>query len=94
MALAIFASLMMSVSTRLRVGCIRNLAPKQARHHFDAGQRVLYLVRDDGRHFTDRSQPVAQPLTLLELLDARQVLEEHRRADRRSPSSSRTSASV
>ena len=49
-------------------------------HHFDAGQRVLDLVRDRGGHLAERRQPIAQAFALLELLDARQVLEEQRRA--------------
>ena len=53
-------------------------------HHLDAGQRVLDFVRDRRRHFPERRQPIAQPLALLELFDARQILEEQRRAgDRR-----------
>ena len=49
-------------------------------HDFDAGERVLDLVRDRRGHLAERRQPIAQPLALLELLDARQVLEEERRA--------------
>ena len=66
---------------RLRIGCVRNLSPQQTGHHLDSGERVLDLVRDDCRHLTDGRQPVAEPLALFQLLDARQVLEEHRRAD-------------
>ena len=66
---------------RLRVGCIRNLAAQQAGHHLDAGERVLDLVSDDRGHLADGRQPVAKPLALFQLLDARQVLEEHRGAD-------------
>ena len=70
------------VEQRLRVGRVRDAPPQQAGHHLDARQRVLHLVRDGGRHLAERRQPVAQPLALLELLDAREVLEEQRRAAR------------
>ena len=65
----------------LRVGRLGQLPLQQAGHDFDAGQRVLHFVRDRRRHLAERGQPVAQALALLELLDARQVLEEQRRAD-------------
>ena len=81
MALAILASLMMSVSTACASGDVGNLPAQQTGHDLDAGQRILHLVRDGGRHLADGREPVAKPLTLFELLDARQVLEEHRRAD-------------
>ena len=71
----------MSVSTVCASGDVGNLAAQQTGHHLDAGERVLHLVRDHGRHLADGGEPVAQPLAFLELLDARQVLEEHRRAD-------------
>ena len=80
MALAILASLMMSASDRLRVGRVGQLALEQPGHHLDAGERVLDLVGDRGGHLAERGEPVAQPLALFELLDARQVLEEQRRA--------------
>ena len=67
---------------RLRVLRIGHLAAQQAGHHLDAGQRILQLVRDAGGHLAERRQPIAQPLALFELLDLRQVLEEHHRADR------------
>ena len=66
---------------RLRVLRVGHLAAEQSRHHFDPGERVLQLVRDAGGHFTERRQPIAQPLLLLDLLDAREVLEEHHGAD-------------
>ena len=81
MALAIFASLMMSARIGLRVGRVGQLPLEQAGHHLDAGERVLDLVRDRRRHLAERRQPVAQALALFELLDAGQVLEEERRAD-------------
>ena len=64
----------------LRVG---HLAAQKSRHHFDASQWILQLVRDPGRHLAERSQAIAQPLALLELFDSGQVLEEQDRADRR-----------
>jgi hypothetical protein len=39
-------------------------------------------VRDAGRHFAKRRQPVAKPLALFTLLHEREVLEKHHRADR------------
>ena len=45
-------------------------------------KRVLQLVGDAGGHLAERREPVAQPLAFLELLDLREVLEEHHRADR------------
>ena len=80
MALAILASLMMSREDRLRVRRLGQLPLQDPGHHLDAGERVLDLVRDRRRHLAERRQPVAQPLALLELLDARQILEEERRA--------------
>ena len=50
MALAILASAMMSVSTACASGNVGNLPAQQPRHHLDAGQRVLHLVRDGRRH--------------------------------------------
>ena len=79
---------------RLRVGRIGHLPAQQAGHHLDAGERILQLVRDAGRHLAERGQPIAQPLALLELFDLRQVLEEHHRADQRAPLSSLTCDSV
>ena len=79
--LAIFASLMMSARTVCASGESVQLALEQPGHHLDAGQRVLDFVRDRRGHLAERGQPIAQPLALLELLDARQVLEEERRAD-------------
>ena len=38
-------------------------------------------MRDRRGHLAHGSQPIPQPLTLFELLDAREILEEHRRAD-------------
>ena len=72
---------MMSVSSACASGRRRNLAAQQAGHHLDAGERILHLVGDHGGHLADGGQTVAQPFALFELLDARQVLEEHRRAD-------------
>jgi hypothetical protein len=42
----------------------------------------LNLVRHHRRHLADGGQAIAQALTLFDLLDVRQVLEEQRRADR------------
>ena len=64
----------------LRIRNVRNLPAQQPRHHFDAGQWVLHLVRDGRRHLANGRQAIAKPLALLELLDAREVLEEHRHA--------------
>ena len=68
------------VQERLRIGRIddRRLPLEQARHHFDARERVLDLVRDRGRHFAERHETVAQALALFELLDFREVLEKQR----------------
>ena len=74
---------MMSASSDCASGRLGHLPAQQPGHHFDAGERVLQLVRDAGRHLAERRQAIAQPLALLELLDLRQVLEEHHRADRR-----------
>ena len=65
---------------RLRIDRIGHLAPEQAGHDLDAGERILQLVRDARRHFAERREPIPQPLALLELLDLREVLEEHDRA--------------
>ena len=65
----------------LRVGRVGQLPLEQAGHDLDAGERVLDFVRDRRRHLAERGEPVAQALALFELLDARQVLEEERRAD-------------
>ena len=65
---------------RLRVLGVGKLALEDARHDLDAGERILDLVRDGGGHLAERRQPVAQALALLELLDAREVLEEERGA--------------
>ena len=94
MALAIFASLMMSASSDCASGDVGDLAAQQAGHHLDAGQRVLHLVRDRRGHLAERREPIAQPLALLELLDPRQVLEEQRRAGQAGRCSSRTCDSV
>ena len=67
---------------RLRIDRVGHLPPEQAGHDLDAGERILQLVRDAGRHLAERRQPIPQPLALLELLDLRQVLEEHDRAER------------
>ena len=80
---------MMSREDRLRVRRLRQLALADPGHHLDAGQRVLHLVGDRGGHLAERRQPVAEPLTLFELLDAGQILEEQRRAGD-VPASSRT----
>ena len=80
-ALAIFASLMMSLTSACASGLSRRLAAQQPGQHLDAGQRVLDLVRHHRRHLADRGQPIAQPLALLDLLDVREVLEEQRGAD-------------
>ena len=79
-------------SARLRR--VGQLALEDAGHDLDAGERVLDLVRDRRGHLAERRQPVAQPLALFELLDARQVLEEERRADQSRRASSRTCDSV
>ena len=79
---------------RLRVRRVGHLPPQQARHDLDAGQRVLQLVRDRRGHLAERGEPVAQALALLELLDAREVLEEQRDAADASRASSRTCDSV
>ena len=81
MALAIFASLMMSADQRLHLRIVRHLAAQQPGHHFDAGQRILDLVGHRRGHLAERGQPIAQPLALFHLLDVREVLEEERRAD-------------
>lgn len=57
-------------------------APEEAGEHLDAHQRVLDFVRDGRRHFADRGQPIPEAFAFLDLFDARQVREEHRRADR------------
>ena len=67
---------------RLRIDRVGHLPPQQAGHDLDAGERILQLVRDAGRHLAERRQPIPQPLALLELLDLRQVLEEHDRPER------------
>ena len=59
---------------------VEQLALEHAGHHLDARQRVLDLVRDRRGHFAEGRQPVAQPVALFHLLDARQVLEEQRGA--------------
>ena len=79
-----------------RIDCasrIVQLALQHAGHHLDTRQRILDFVRNRGGHLAERHQPIAQPLALFELLDFRQVLEEHDDADRR-PRSSRTCDSV
>ena len=60
---------------------VGQLALEHAGHDLDARQRILDLVRDRRGHLAERRQAVAQALPLLDLLDARQVLEEQRRAD-------------
>ena len=65
----------------LRVRRVGQLTLEQARHHLDAGERVLDFVRDGGGHLAERGEPIAQPLALFELLDPGQVLEEQRRPD-------------
>ena len=62
----------------LRVLGLGKLALEDPRHDLDARERILDLVRDGGGHLAERREPVAQPLALLELLDAREVLEEER----------------
>ena len=64
-----------------RFAFVRHLALEHAGHDLDARERVLDLVRDRRGHLAERRQPVAQPLALFDLLDARQILEEQRRAD-------------
>ena len=64
-----------------RVLAVGHLALEHAGHDLDARERVLDLVRDGRGHLAERRQPVAQTLALFHLLDARQVLEEERRAD-------------
>ena len=67
-----------------RIDCascgLGKLPLEDARHDFDAGERILDLVRDRRGHLAERGEAVAQPFALFELLDARQVLEEQRRA--------------
>ena len=65
---------------RLRVLRLGKLPLEDARHDFDAGERILDLVRDRRGHLAERGEAVAQPLPLFELFDAGQVLEEQRRA--------------
>jgi hypothetical protein len=72
------------VQNRLRVG-IGQLAFQDAGHHFDTRQRIFHFVRNRGRHLAERDQPIAQPFTLFNLLDFRQVLEEDDDADRLPP---------
>ena len=81
MALASFASLRMSASSDCASGRVGHLASEQSRHDLDARQRVLQFVRDAGRHFAERGEPIAQALALFHLLDLRQVLEEQHGAD-------------
>ncbi len=38
---------------RLRVLFVRHLAPQQARHHFNARQRIFQFVGDAGGHFSE-----------------------------------------
>ncbi len=83
MALAILASLMMSFSVSSDFGLLGELALEHAGHDLDARERILDLVRDRRRHLAERRQAVAKPIAFLDLLDARQVLEEERRADER-----------
>ena len=64
----------------LRVLRLGQLALEDARHDLDAGERILDLVRDGRRHLAEGGEAIAQPLALLELFDARQVLEEERGA--------------
>ena len=71
---------MMSPRIGLRILGLGKLALEDAGHDFDAGERILDLVRDRRGHLAERRQPVAQPLALLELLDAGEVLEEERGA--------------
>ena len=70
------------VQQRLRVGRVGHgrLPLQQARHHFDAGERVLHFVRDRRRHLAERDEAIAEALALFELLDLREVLEEQRDA--------------
>jgi hypothetical protein len=84
-AFASLASLMMSASSAWALDRLRYLSPQKPGHHLDAGERVLQLVRDPGRHLPERREAIPQPLPLLQLLDLRQVLEEHRRANRSAP---------
>jgi len=53
----------------------RSVALQQTGHDLDAGERVLYFVRNSRGHFVQRGQPVAESLALFELLDPRQILE-------------------
>ena len=66
-----------------RFRLLGQLALEHARHDLDARERVLDFVRDGGGHLAERGQPIAKPIALLDLFDARQVLEEERRADER-----------
>ena len=72
---------MMSFSVSSASSLLGQLALEHAGHDLDARERVLDFVRDRRGHLAERRQPVAQPLALFHLLDARQVLEEQRRAD-------------
>ena len=56
---------MMSAEDGLRVFGGRQLPLEDAGHDFDAGERILHLVRDRGSHFPQRRQAIAQPLALL-----------------------------
>ena len=64
----------------VRVGRVRQLPLEQPRHHLNAGERVLDLVRDRRRHLAQGGQAITQSLPLFQLLDPGQVLEEQRRA--------------
>ena len=94
MALAIFASLMMSASSDCasgESGTWRRSRPAitsmPASGFFSSCAMPAAISPSDG-------QPIAQPLALLELLDLRQVLEEQHRADRRAARRRWTSDSV
>jgi hypothetical protein len=69
---------------RLRSRQVLHLTPEQACHHFDAGERILQLVRDARGHLAERRQAVAQALALDELFHLGEILEEHHAADSRS----------
>ena len=82
MAFAIFASLMMSLTSACASALSGTLRRKQTGEHLDAGQRVLDLVRHHRGHLADRGEAIAQPFAFFHLLDVREVLEEQRGANR------------
>ena len=53
-----------------------DLAFQEAGHDLDPGEGVLNLVGDRRGHLSKRCEAIAQALSLLDLLDPREVLEE------------------